>query len=132
MPKKKASSSSVVSARSRQGPRIRVLFSEATALGPGRAELMERIANSGSISAAAREMGMSYRRAWLLIEATNTAFIEPLVTTNTGGSGGGGAQVTEFGHDMLARYRAMEKKAAKALEKDFAEFGRFMASSKKD
>ena len=122
MPKKKTPPSS----GTRSGPRIRVLFSEMTALGPGRAELIERIANTGSISAAAREMGMSYRRAWLLIEATNAAFVEPLVTTNTGGSGGGGAQVTDFGHDMLARYRAMEKKAAKALEKDFAEFGRFM------
>ena len=104
-----------------------MLFSELTALGPGRAELLERIANTGSISAAAREMGMSYRRAWLLIEATNAAFVEPLVTTKTGGSGGGGAQVTAFGLDMLVRYRAMEKKAAKALEKDVAEFGRFMA-----
>lgn len=126
MPKKKA----MVSAE-RNGPRLRLLFSEMTALGPGRAELLERIAESGSISAAAREMSMSYRRAWLLIESTNAAFVEPLVTTSTGGSGGGGAQVTEFGHAVLKRYRLMEKKAVKAVEKDFAEFSRFMRSPEK-
>ena len=90
---------------------------------------MERIARTGSISAAAREMGMSYRRAWLLVEATNSAFVEPLVTTNTGGSGGGGAQLTEFGMSMLARYRAMELKAAQALAGDFAEFSKYMVPS---
>ncbi len=121
MPKKKTSTQS-----SRHGPRLRVLFSEMTALGPGRSELLERIARTGSISAAAREMGMSYRRAWLLVEATNAAFIEPLVTTNTGGSRGGGAQLTEFGMNILARYRAMELKAAQALSVDFAEFSRYL------
>lgn len=123
MPKKKAPAKP-----ERHGPRLRILFSELTALGPGRAELMERIARTGSISAAAREMGMSYRRAWLLVEATNAAFIEPLVATSTGGSGGGGAQLTEFGMAMLARYRAMELKAAQALASDFAEFSKYMAA----
>ena len=121
MPKKKAPAKP-----ERHGPRLRVLFSELTALGPGRAELMERIARTGSISAAAREMGMSYRRAWLLVEATNSAFIEPLVSTNTGGSGGGGAQLTDFGMSILARYRAMELKAAQALAADFSEFSKYM------
>ena len=121
MPKKKVSSLTP-----RHGPRLRLLFSEMTALGPGRAELMERIAHTGSISAAAREMGMSYRRAWLLVEATNAAFVEPLVATNTGGSGGGGAHLTEFGQVMLARYRTMEQKAAQALAADFAEFSKYM------
>ena len=123
MPKKKAPAKP-----ERHGPRLRILFSELTALGPGRAELMERIARTGSISAAAREMGMSYRRAWLLVEATNAAFIEPLVATSTGGSGGGGAQLTELGMAMLARYRAMELKAAQALASDFAEFSKYMAA----
>lgn len=121
MPKKK---SALIA--SRQGPRLRILFSELTALGPGRAELMERIACTGSISAAAREMGMSYRRAWLLVEATNAAFIEPLIATSTGGSGGGGAQLTDFGQSMLARYRAMELKAAQALADDFAAFSQYL------
>jgi molybdate transport system regulatory protein len=125
MPKKKAPAKP-----ERHGPRLRLLFSELTALGPGRAELMERIARTGSISAAAREMGMSYRRAWLLVEATNAAFVAPLVATSTGGSGGGGAQLTEFGHTILARYRAMELKAAQALAGDFAEFSKFMVEPK--
>ena len=127
MPKKKAAPKP-----ERHGPRLRILFSELTALGPGRAELMERIARTGSISAAAREMGMSYRRAWLLVEATNSAFVEPLVTTNTGGSGGGGAQLTEFGMAILARYRAMELKAAQALAIDFAEFSKHMVAPASD
>lgn len=126
MPRKKAASKP-----ERHGPRLRVLFSELTALGPGRAELMERIARTGSISAAAREMGMSYRRAWLLVEATNSAFVEPLVATSTGGSGGGGAHLTDFGMAMLARYRAMELKAAQALAADFAEFSKYMVASPK-
>ena len=123
MPKKKAPAKP-----ERHGPRLRILFSELTALGPGRAELMERIARTGSISTAAREMGMSYRRAWLLVEASNAAFIEPLAATSTGGSGGGGAQLTEFGMAMLARYRAMELKAAQAPASDFAEFSKYMAA----
>ena len=121
MPKKKTAPSP-----QRRGPRLRVLFNELTALGPGRSELLERIAHTGSISAAARGMGMSYRRAWLLVEATNAAFIEPLVVTSTGGSGGGGAHLTDFGMAILARYRAMELKAAQALAADFTEFSKFM------
>ncbi|HTJ97371.1 MAG TPA: LysR family transcriptional regulator [Rhodocyclaceae bacterium] len=121
MPKKKTAPTA-----GRSGPRLRVLFSEITAMGPGRAELMERIATTGSISAAAREMGMSYRRAWLLVEATNAAFVEPLVAASTGGSGGGGAQLTEFGLGVLERYREMEKKAAEALASDFAVFKKLM------
>lgn len=89
-------------------------------LEPGRADLIDAIDSTGSISAAGREMTMSYRRAWLLVEATNAAFVEPLIVANTGGSGGGGAQVTDFGRSVLERYRAMEKKAAEAIHSDFA------------
>ncbi|MCK9508906.1 MAG: LysR family transcriptional regulator [Pigmentiphaga sp.] len=112
----------------RKGPRLRLMLSELIALGPGRAELLERIEQSGSISAAARQMKMSYRRAWLLVESTNAAFIEPLVQANTGGSGGGGAQLTAFGKDMLARYRALEEKAARLLEDDLDAFRQFLRS----
>ena len=107
---------------------IRVDFGAQGALGPGKVRLLELISKHGSISSAGKEMGMSYRRAWLLVEATNAAFIEPLVATSTGGSGGGGAQLTEFGMAMLARYRAMELKAAQALASDFAEFSKYMAA----
>jgi molybdate transport system regulatory protein len=104
-----------------------VLLGSAIAIGPGKADLLDAIGRSGSISAAAREMGMSYRRAWLLVEAVNNAFIEPLVATVTGGSGGGGAELTEFGRMVVDRYRKIEKKAASAVAKEFAEFRKLLA-----
>jgi molybdate transport system regulatory protein len=104
---------------------------EMTAMGPGRADLIDAIERTGSISAAAREMQMSYRRAWLLVETTNAAFIEPLVVANTGGSGGGGALVTEFGRGVVEHYRAMERKAAESIASDFAVFGKLLAGRDK-
>jgi len=104
------------------GPRLRVLLGASIAIGPGKAELLDAIGRSGSISAAAREMGMSYRRAWLLVEAVNAAFVEPLVSTATGGSGGGGAHLTDFGRIVLDRYRRMEHRAATAIAREFDEF----------
>lgn len=80
-------------------------------MGPGKADLLEAIERSGSISAAAREMGMSYKRAWDLVDTMNRSFKQPLVSTATGGSHGGGAHVTAFGLDVLQRYRDMECKA---------------------
>ena len=103
-------------------PRLRVLLGSATAIGPGKADLLEAIESTGSISAAAREMGMSYRRAWQLVDTMNQSFREPVVDTATGGSGGGGARVTSFGQDVLARYRAMEAQAAEAVEPQLQEF----------
>lgn len=104
------------------GARLRVLLGASIAIGPGRAELLDAIGRTGSISAAAREMDMSYRRAWLLVEATNAAFVAPLVATATGGSGGGGAQLTDFGAMVLERYRQMERKAAAAIAAEFTDF----------
>ena len=103
-------------------PRLRILLGSAIAMGPGKAELLEAIAAEGSISKAARRMGMSYRRAWLLVEAMNDSFRAPLVTAARGGSGGGGAEVTELGHQALSRYRAMEDRAATALAEEMAAF----------
>lgn len=110
-----------------QGPRLRVLLGSAIAIGPGKADLLDAIGRTGSISAAAREMGMSYRRAWLLVEAANKAFIEPLVATATGGSGGGGAELTEFGRMVVDRYRKIEQKAESAVAREFAEFRKLLA-----
>ena len=107
-------------------PRLRVLMGAMTAMGPGRADLLEAIESTGSISAAARNMKMSYRRAWVLVETTNAAFVEPLVAANAGGKGGGGAQVTDFGRDILQRYRQMESKASQAVSADFADFKQLM------
>ncbi|OGA39375.1 MAG: LysR family transcriptional regulator [Betaproteobacteria bacterium RIFCSPLOWO2_12_FULL_68_19] len=105
-----------------RGLTLRVLGKSAAALGPGKAELVERIAQTGSISAAAREMGMSYRRAWQLVEALNRAFREPVVATAIGGTRGGGARVTPFGGRLVARFRAMEDKASAAIAADLRRF----------
>ncbi|WP_226341096.1 winged helix-turn-helix domain-containing protein [Gemmobacter serpentinus] len=89
-------------------------------LGPGKAELLERIAETGSISAAGRQMDMSYRRAWALVEEMNAAFREPLVQGARGGKGGGGALVTETGQQVLARYRHLLAAAEQAVAADVA------------
>lgn len=93
--------------------RLRILF-DAAMLGPGKAELLERIRASGSISAAGREMDMSYKRAWSLVEEMNAAFAAPLVESARGGPGGGGARLTAAGETVLGLYRAVERDAAVA------------------
>ena len=102
--------------------RIRVLFGSAFAIGPGKADLLQAVEETGSISAAARSMGMSYRRAWLLIDTMNQCFREPVVDTATGGAGGGGAQITPFGIAVLKIYRKMEAGAATAVSKHMSDF----------
>jgi molybdate transport system regulatory protein len=80
-------------------------------LGPGKIRLLELIGEHGSISRAGREMAMSYRRAWLLVEAINTALREPAVTARPGGAGGGGAALTETGRRLVESYRRLEREA---------------------
>lgn len=101
-----------------EGLTLRVLSRGERALGPGKAELVERIAATGSISAAARAMGMSYRRAWQLVEAVNASFREPVVVKAVGGVAGGGARVTPYGRRLVERFRAMERKASRAIAAD--------------
>jgi molybdate transport system regulatory protein len=84
-------------------------------LGPGKIQLLEMISAHGSISEAARAMNMSYRRAWLLIAELNQYFRQPVTTTQTGGKGGGYAQLTEFGQSLIDRYRKIEQDAAAAV-----------------
>jgi molybdate transport system regulatory protein len=93
---------------------LRLFFAHGAMLGPGKAELLEHIRDTGSISAAGRAMDMSYKRAWMLVDAMNAAFAAPLVESARGGAGGGGAQVTEAGLDVLRLYRALQDKAARA------------------
>lgn len=114
-----------------QAPRLRVLLGEATAMGPGKAMLLEAIRDKGSISAAARAVGMSYRRAWNLVETMNQSFREPIVETAKGGSGGGGARITAFGETVLGRYRAMEQTACEALRDDLDAFTTLLADHHK-
>ena len=103
-------------------PQIRIMFRKAIAMGPGKADLLRVIEETGSISAAARQMEMSYRRAWLLVDAMNQAFKSPVVVTLTGGKAGGGAAVTEFGKEVLQRYRAMEAKASASVARELRSF----------
>jgi len=94
--------------------RLRVDLEPGGAVGPGKIALLERIERLGSISAAGREMRMSYRRAWELVDNINQCFAEPAVSTQLGGATGGGASLTPFGRQLVKHYRAMEKKAARA------------------
>jgi len=86
------------------------------ALGPGKAELLELIGRTGSINKAAGQMDMSYMRAWSLVQTMNASFKEPLVIAAQGGTGGGGAELTETGRRTLALYRQMEQQAARATQ----------------
>lgn len=87
---------------------IRIDFEPEGRVGPGKIALLERIAATGSISAAGRSLGMSYRRAWLLVETLNVLFREPVVATQTGGRSGGGAALTPFGSELVSAYRGLE------------------------
>jgi molybdate transport system regulatory protein len=93
---------------------IRIVTAKKIALGWGRADLLGLIAETGSIAAAGRRMGMSYKRAWALVETMNEGFVAPLVVAAKGGAGGGGAQLTELGVEVLAAYREIELLAGKA------------------
>ncbi len=113
------------------GARLRVYFGTNVPLGPGKADLLEHIQETGSIAAAGRAMAMSYRRAWLLIEELNQMFTRPVVTTSKGGTGGGGgAKLTVLGKDVLDRYRNMEKVTARAIAKDLGALQRVIAEKK--
>lgn len=94
--------------------RMRITFGDHGMIGPGKAELLERIERCGSIAAAGREMGMSYRRAWELVGTLNAMFRDPLVMRTRGGPGGGGAVLTDAGREVLALFRAFEAEAAGA------------------
>jgi molybdate transport system regulatory protein len=104
----------------RLGLTVRLHHGDAIALGPGKADLLAAIALTGSIAAAARTLGLSYRRAWVMVETINTSFAEPLVATSKGGGGGGGARLTAAGVTALARYRAMVAAATAAAAPDAA------------
>ena len=101
-------------ARSAPSLRIRIVFGEVWMLGPGKADLLERIRDTGSISAAGRTMSMSYKRAWSLVEGMNKAFREPLVESTRGGARGGGARLTEAGAVVLENYRKLQEIMAEA------------------
>ena len=100
-------------------PRIRVIAGNQIALGPGKVDLLEEIDRSGSISKAARELGLSYRRAWTLVDTMNKSFKSSLVEGSAGGKKGGGAHLTPLGKKMAQTYRTMESKAEAAMQSDW-------------
>jgi molybdate transport system regulatory protein len=95
-------------------------------MGPGKGELLEAIGATGSISEAARKLGMSYRRAWLLVDTMNRCFREPVVAAATGGARGGGARVTDFGTEVLERYRRMRERVDRALDPELERFAQLL------
>ena len=98
--------------------RLRITKGETIAVGPGKVALLEAIINTGSITAAAKEMGMSYRRAWMLVDAMNRCMKEPVVATSPGGRDGGGTAVTPTGLELIKRYRSIEREAMAATGTD--------------
>jgi len=113
--------------RQRRGEtKLRVMYGTEIAIGPGKAELLAAIAATGSISESARRLGMSYRRAWLLVDTMNRCFREPVVSSATGGAGGGGARVTAFGSEVLARFAAMRAAVDRAIGPELERFARLL------
>lgn len=97
---------------------LRLDFGDTVRLGPGKVRLLELIGERGSISAAGRAMGMSYRRAWLLVDSLNQAFAQPVVATRPGGKADQRAELTLFGREVIRRFRAMEAAAGQAVAAD--------------
>ncbi len=89
--------------------RFRIDFMEHSSIGPGKVRLLEAIRDCGSLSQGARNLGMSYRRAWLLVESLKQSFREPVTVASTGGKDGGGMLVTEFGYALIKNYRELER-----------------------
>jgi molybdate transport system regulatory protein len=98
---------------------VRLRFGADARIGPGKIALLEAIARTGSIAAAGREMGMSYRRAWLLIDSLNRMFDAPVVHASSGGAHGGGAGLSALGEQLVTAYRAMERDTERAVARHF-------------
>ena len=110
--------------------RVRIRDGDTPVFGPGRLTLLRAIEATGSISAAARRMGMSYRRAWLLVEAMNHEFREPLVSRHIGGVSGGGAQLTPFAQNLTAHYDTLIKEIRSLLDAHVPTFDAYLKGGK--
>ena len=103
---------------------VSIVFEAAVRIGPDAASLLESIRESGSISAAARRVGMPYKKAWMLLDSLNQAFTEPVIKAAPGGAGGGGATLTPFGTQILKSYQRVAWEAADLLRDDVAAIAR--------
>jgi molybdate transport system regulatory protein len=108
--------------------RLRIYRDDVIAIGPGKVSLLEAIAETGSISAAARQLEMSYRRAWVLVDEMNQSLASPAVATAAGGAHGGGASLTATGQEIVMRYRAIENTARLAAAAEIAALSRLVAA----
>jgi molybdate transport system regulatory protein len=106
--------------------RFRIEFGRAGAVGPGKIALLERIGQCGSLSQAARELRMSYRRAWQLLRSLNASFREPVALCSKGGRGGGGAQLTTFGRQLISTYRGFDLQTQRRALRQFARIARYV------
>ena len=106
--------------------RLRITKGDDIAIGPGKIDLLEAIGATGSITAAAKALGMSYRRAWVLVDTMNRCFETPVVAAEAGGSRGGGTRVTPLGAEVVRRYRRIEASAARAGAADLAALTRLL------
>ena len=106
--------------------RLRISRGADIAIGPGKVDLLEAIAETGSISAAARSLGMSYRRAWLLVDTMHRCFMRPVIEAAAGGRRGGGSRLTTLGNEVVRRYRRIEAGAAKAGRPDILALTRLL------
>ena len=109
---------------------IRIDLASGDRIGPGKVALLEAIRSTGSISGAARSLGMSYRRAWLLVDEINDSLLEPAVTAETGGRSGGGAALTAVGEKVISLYRAIEGHARSAASGEFRAIGKLVRQDK--
>ena len=109
-----------------QNPMIRLLLGNTFSLGPGKIELINAIGAAGSISGAAKMVGMSYRRAWNLVDSINQDFSTPVIITSSGGKGGGGAVVSDIGLEIIKRYQWIEAKALASVNDDLEEFQSYL------
>jgi molybdate transport system regulatory protein len=107
-----------------QSVRFRIDLSPQCSLGPGKIELLEAIARTGSIRQGARDLGMSYRRAWMLVDDLNRSFTEPATRSSVGGFGGGGVELTAFGSDLVRRYRIAARRIESLAGLQFADVAR--------
>jgi molybdate transport system regulatory protein len=108
------------------GARLRIVLEPDIAIGPGKADLLQGIRETGSIAAAGRRLGMSYKRAWLLVETMNRCFTLPLVEASRGGRARGGATLTPAGERVLECYRRMEALTGEAIAGEMAELRRLL------
>jgi len=118
---KSSSSEPPASLKSTHELAIRLTLAPGLMIGPGKIALLERVRAEGSISAAARSMGMSYKRAWELVDEVNSMFVKPAVLTSKGGKTGGGALLSDLGIELIRAYRTLEEASVRAFHAQFAD-----------